>query len=101
MSIKLSDLQKETRKVVIDFRGERIELEYFVNIVTPAFLKEGHSPSEQLARMLKRWDIEDENGGEIPVSSEVVDMLPYSLQGDMSRAIIEDMHGPGEEEKKG
>lgn len=100
MSIKLSDLQNETRTIVIDFRGERIELEYYVNVVTPALLKEGLPPSEQLTRMLKRWDIEGDNGEEIPVTVEVIDLLPYTLQGDMSMAIIEDMRGPGEEEKK-
>lgn len=100
MGIKLSDLQNKTRKIVIDFRGEKVELEYFVNIVTPSFLKQELSPSEQLAKMLKRWDIEDENGNEIPVSMDVIDSMPYTLQGEMSKRIIEDMHGPGEEEKK-
>jgi hypothetical protein len=100
MGIKLGDLQKATRILNIDFQGEAVELEYYVNVVTTAFLREELTESEQLARMVKRWDVLDDEGRELAVSAEVIDQLPYQLRAKLTASILDDMRGHTKEEKK-
>lgn len=99
MAIKLSDLQKATRKISLNFQGETLEVEYRLNVITPAFLRAELKLHEQLEKAVARWDLVDDNGNEIPVSLEVMDHLPTQLQAEMIAAITEDMRVASEEAK--
>ena len=99
MAIKLSDLHKATRKISITFQGETLEVEYRLNVITPAFLRAELKLHEQLEKAVVRWDLVDDAGNEIPVSLEVLDQLPTQLQVEMITAITEDMRVASEDAK--
>lgn len=99
MAIKLSDLQKKTRKIDIKFQDGDLEIEYRLNVITPTFLRSKMELSEQLNQALVRWDLLDDNGEPIPVSAEVLDNLPTQLQFELIRAITEDMRVASEDAK--
>ncbi len=99
MAIKLSDLKKRTKKVSIDFQKETLEVEYYINVITPAFLRAKMEISEQLAEAIAGWDLMDDAGKAIPISLDVMVGLPVELQAMLINAITNDMRTAGDEEK--
>lgn len=100
MSIKISDLQNKTKKLSVVFQDETINIEYKVNVVTPAFLRKEHSLGEQLSLAIVHWDVTDDDGNEAEPSVELFDSLPIGFQGGLMRAITDDMRIVGDDEKK-
>lgn len=100
MPIKLSDLQKATKNVVVKFYGDELNVEYKINVVTPAFLEEKPKLTEQLARVIEHWDLVDENGDELPHDVKMMEKLPVQLHTKLMNSIITDMNLAGEDQKK-
>lgn len=99
MAIKLSDLKKRTKKVSIDFQKDTLEIEYYINVITPAFLRAKMEIPEQLTEAIAGWDLVDDAGKVIPVSLDVMVGLPVEMQTVLINAITNDMRTAGDEEK--
>lgn len=105
MPIRLKDMQKATKTIQIDFNGETLEVEYWMYRATPAFLRDMETWDDKEAlekavcAVVKRWDLLDEDGQEIPPTVEVARELPVEFLREVQTAILDDMRG-GEAEKK-
>lgn len=99
MAIKLSDLQKATRKITIDFQGGSLEVEYRLNVITPAFLNAKLTLPDQLKQAVVRWDLTDDQGQELSVTEELLNTLPVELQAKINTAIADDMRVASDEQK--
>jgi hypothetical protein len=113
MPITLSEFLNAEKKIEVEFRGEKIEVFFLVNALNTEFIEtyygktwhETH-PGEnrldsQLAALIKGWNLVDDDGNEIPVSLEVVAMLPLALKKELGEAIWRSVEEPDAEEKKG
>jgi hypothetical protein len=100
MSIKISDLQKKTKKINITFQEETLNVEYKINVVTPAFVEEKLKLYQQLARAISSWDLMNEDGSMVEISEETFKTLPVQLQTTLLSAITDDMKVAGEDQKK-
>lgn len=90
MGIRLRDLESNTRQVTVEYLGETITVEYFVNIVTPQFLDDAGNLPEQIKKVVKTWDIVDEAGNPIP-PVEIAERLPVALLARILEAVTGDM----------
>ncbi len=102
MAIRLADLQKETRAIEVEISGERLTVEYRVNVVTPAFLNSNPGLVEQLEAALVNWDLLGEKDDQpLPITKEVLQMIPVTVLSRILEEITDDIRGPGKDEKKG
>lgn len=106
--MRLSDLRKKTRKVVLEVAGERAEVEYRTHAVTVGFLAELKdlngidSVARQVEQVVARWELLDEDGTEIPATREAIAEkgIPIEFLTAVLNAITGDI-GQGAEEKNG
>lgn len=107
--MKLTELTKKTRKIIVTYLGESAEVEYRLAVVTPGFLSElkglngTDSVIHQLEKIVIRWDVTDENGHEIPPTEEQIRKydIPVRFLSAVIRAVSDDMDGWEKAEKKG
>lgn len=90
MGVRLSDLNKRTRKIQVQYQGDVVNVEYRINVVTPAFIASETSPVEQIKEMVVDWDILDDQGNHIP-PAEIADQLPIPFLNKVIETIVEDM----------
>jgi hypothetical protein len=100
MTIKLSDIQNKTRTIEVAFQGGTLEIDYRLNVITPAFLRSNLPLHEQLGQTITHWGLTDDDGKELPVSAEVLDALSVQFQSEVMKAITADMRAASEDEKK-
>lgn|SRR5690606_25094579 len=100
MPIRISDLVKETRPLSIpldDEDGEEtLNITYRPSAMTPAVEAEMHQAISRrqggaalvapLSHLIVTWDVVDEAGEPLPVTTEVLNMLPIDF---LSRIITE------------
>lgn len=106
--MRLTDLIAKTRKIAIEFCDETAEVEYRVNVVTAAFLREIRQMDEiesvqrQVAQAVVRWDVQDDEGKEIPCTVEAIEAnaIPLQFLSFVLSAIGDDMRIWRQEEKK-
>lgn len=106
--MRLTDLVAKTRKITVEFCGETAEVEYFINVVTPSFLRglrgldDATSVEQQIAQVVKRWEVTDEDGKEIPATVESIEAagIPLQFLSFVLAQIGEDMRAWRNEEKK-
>ena len=105
MPLRLKDLRNATRKIQVEFQDQTLEVEYYLNKATPALIAEmeGWSDKEALQRsictLVKRWDLLDDDGNEIPLEFDVVSELPTEFLNTIQRVCLDDLRG-GDAEKK-
>jgi hypothetical protein len=90
MAIRLSDLRRKTRSVTVHYQGEDVNVEYYVNAVTPEFLLSSNEPLDQIKRVVASWDVQDDDGNNL-APAEIADKLPIAFLNAVISAIIEDM----------
>ena len=102
MSVSLRQLQQQRKTITITYAGETFDVVYNPAAMTPKALDiligdsgDKHSIIRNLLLFLQDWDIVDEAGAKVPVSSEILEELPIDLLADISKAINEDIQ-PGE-----
>lgn len=106
MPIKLSDLTKKTRRTTVEFAEEKIEIEYRLHTVTPALLTElekydsKDSVMHQVATIVKKWDLIDDEGREIPVELAVMQGMPLDFLVEVLQTVVRDLQGWSKDEKK-
>ena len=106
MSIKFSDIAKKTRKVELSFQDEVLELEYRVNVTTPAFMAElagiedfRESLIFQLERVLVHWTLTDDDGNALEPTHDLLMQLPTPMLANILEVIVEDMKVASEVKK--
>lgn len=98
MGIRLTDLQKRTRTITITFQDEPVEIEYLVNVVTPAFVTEKTDMVAQIKEAVVAWDVLDDEGQPIQ-PAKIAEHLPLAFLSAVMEAIIADMRGVLAEKK--
>lgn len=106
--MRLSDLTKETKKLSIVYKTAMkdfpVLVEYRPQAVTIDFVKsvEGKSGTDQIVdrvcRSIVRWDLQDDDGVEIPVTEEKIleAGIPVYLLTSIVEAINTDVKSLGE-----
>lgn len=106
MAIRLKDLKSKTREIPVEYQEETLAVVYRVNVVTPVFLQEmdgtddKEMTAKQLEAVVERWDLLDEKGKPLRPTMELLMSLPLTFLVAVLNAIVSDMRGPGDEEKK-
>jgi hypothetical protein len=107
VAILLSQMMAKTKIVNVKYQGDNLDVTYRVNIVTPAFSSELQDKSgiewltEQVLRVVDKWDLLDSVGIPLPVIRENVIGLPTTFLQAVLAGIVDDMRAPGADEKKG
>lgn len=93
MPISLAELQSNLRTLVIDYDGEKVQVVYRPGILTPAtnddFAKQ--SVVEQLETLLVSWDVLDDKGKPLPVTTDLLNQLPGRFLAHIAAEISGDM----------
>lgn len=106
MPIYLEKMLNRTKKINLGIQGETLEVEYFINTVTPNFLQSLDEVSgdasliKQIETAVKRWDLLDDTGQEIPPIQENLAKLPRDLLNAVLSAIVDDMTEVATEDEK-
>lgn len=102
MPVSLRQLQQQRKTVSITYAGETFDVAYNPAAMTPKALDiltgesgDKHTIIRNLMLFLLDWDIVDEAGAKVPVSSEILEELPIDLLADISKALNNDIQ-PGE-----
>jgi len=96
MPIKLSDLQKQTRPLTLDFSGEQINVIYRPGAITPALTARfvDMSNAEAVPIIVAEWDILGDDGQPLPVTAEICETLPLEFLRAVVREVIADSASP-------
>ncbi len=97
MPISLGELQNNTRSLVVDYDGEKVQVVYRPGVITPGSGTEfaAQGVVEQLERLLVSWDITDDKGKALPVSTELLNQLPGRFLAHVADAVSGDMRPNG------
>jgi hypothetical protein len=88
--MKLSELQKKTRNIEVEYQGETVAITYLVNVVTPGFLSDEPDLVEQVKRAVVEWDVLNDDGEKLP-PKEVAGEMPLAFLKLVLEAVIDDM----------
>lgn len=109
--MKLSDLAKETKKLAVVYKTPAseftINIEYRTQAVTPGFLAEIQEVdlmdriAFQFERVVKAWDVTDDDDKPIPITKDGLKDIPVYLLGSLLDAIAEDRLVLDDESKNG
>jgi hypothetical protein len=91
MPIRMNDFTKRTKKIVVEFQGDSVEIEYFINAITPTFLAE-KLVVNQVKIAISEWDVLDEDGNKLPVT-ESANLLSVDFLHTVIGAIVKDVRG--------
>lgn len=98
MPVRLSDLQKRTRTIQIEYQGDPVNITYLINVITPAFLADQKDAVEQVKAAVTAWDVLDDEGNPIP-PEEIAGQMPLEFLNAVLEAVVADMRGAGAEKK--
>jgi hypothetical protein len=98
MAIKLSDLKKNVRTVVVSYMGETFNVSYRPAAITPALGQEMDAPATRsplvlaLSQALVGWDvIDDDTDKPVPITAENLAGFGAGLLNAILRDISTDM----------
>jgi hypothetical protein len=103
MSVKLDDMKTRTKKLVVEWDGEQVDVSYYPNVVTPQLLEQVAEAAAQedlsvlgvmLEPVLEWWDVLDDKGKRIPTSAAVIRTIPMSFLNAVQTAIEEAQRPP-------
>jgi hypothetical protein len=93
MPVSLSELQSNVRSIVVEYDNDKVAITYKPAMLTAAssaeFTKQG--VVAQLETLLVSWDVLDEKGKALPVSTELLNQMPGRFLTHLVNAINEDM----------
>ena len=90
--MRLSDLTKKTKKIVLELDGETAEVEYRVHALTAKLLTDLRNMDDiesvirQVESTVARWELLDEHGKEIPVSKDAI--LEFDIPMDFLTKVL-------------
>lgn len=85
MPISLGAARDRIRTIKVEFDGESANVSYWPNRMTPALeddIGEASTAREvaaQLSQLIKRWELVDEDGEEIPADADTMAQVPSNL----------------------
>lgn len=101
MPLDIGKVKSKTALVQVEYAGEIINVSYFPNRITPEYqqtVKElTNAPSDSytekdgwalMLSVVERWDLQDD-GKEIPVTPDAVNIVPLSVLGAIYRKVME------------
>jgi hypothetical protein len=90
---KLSALRVASRTVNVTVDGGTIAVEYRPNVYTAGFLAElaDQSVTEALCALLAGWDLTDDEGVALPITTETLADFPLPLLQAIWRGVQEDV----------
>jgi len=102
--VALDKMMGRTKKIIVHWDGEEVEVSYFTNVVTPAMLEKVEEAAQQdnldvlgvmLEPVLDYWDIlETEGGRRLDTDAETIKTIPMSFLTALQKAIEEDQNPP-------
>lgn len=110
--MRISDLAKDTRTISVVYKvGDiefTVEVEYRTQAITIPVLKAlreavGYEHVlTQIVKLIARWDLQDNNDKEIPVTTEAIESneIPYYLLVTILEEIKRDIRADDESKKK-
>lgn len=100
--MKLANVLKNERTLVIKIGEENLNLSYYPSKVTPEAEDEfksmldngrsGNALTSFLSSVIKSWDLVDEEGNNIDVTFDRMKKLPLDFIGECTSAIFEDLN---------
>lgn len=103
MAVKLDEMQGRTKTLVVNWDGEKVDVSYFPNVVTPELLEKVAEASEKdnldvlgvmLEPVIEWWDILLEDGSRLPTDSATIKKVPMSFLNNLQDAIQEAQRPP-------
>lgn len=85
MPIFLDAARDRINTIKVKFADEEAEVTYYPNRMTPALeddigaAETAREVAAQLSQLIKRWELVDEAGEEIPASAETMAQVPSNL----------------------
>ena len=107
MSIRLSELKADVRKVTFDYDGSEINVEYKPSAITPIFqskmrkmdTSDAMNMVEAVSVMLVSWDVLGDNGKPIAITTNTLGTLPIAFVSKVITSVFEDMQPEAREKK--
>lgn len=94
--MRLADLQKNERKLEVEFAGETLHITYRPAEVTPAFwdeFSEAKKPAVwALSKVGVSWDLLDDNAQPLALTEQELIKLPTPFLRTVLQAILEDVN---------
>lgn len=109
---KLNEVLAAAKEATIDANGVPVDIVYDPNVYTPEAEAEwmeaeklGQSPGDLaadfLSRLLSRWDMQEDDGSPMPITSARLRKLPFAFLMQIMDGISEDLgKGRNREEKR-
>lgn len=107
MPVALDAMMGRTKVITVPWDGEKVDVSYFTNVVTPDLLEKVDKAAEEdnldvlgvmLEPVLDWWDIlETEGGKRLPTDMATIRRIPMSFLNALQKAIQEDQDPPGED----
>ena len=98
MSIRVSNLSRNTRETTVTYDGETAAVTYRPGSVTPNMLDEMQANKENagalvnlIRRCVSQWDVLQDDGKQMPPDSPAVGDLPVAFLNAVLTAVFEDM----------
>ena len=98
MAIKLTDMRNRTYRLEYEYQGDTMAVEYPPNAVDREFVEavgqiedSFESAAFQIGKVVKSWDLLDENDQPIPPADPLVASLPLPFTTGLLAAIVEDV----------
>ncbi len=103
--MRLTNVLKQTRTIEVDFAGEKVKIEYYLNVITPELLEKldqygKKAPLHQIEAVVKTWDVLDDDGNELKPNQENLPKMPMGFLIEVLESIDRDMQGWTKDEKK-
>ncbi len=109
MSVRLADLVRDEREIVVDVGGETLTVVYRPSSITPETQdlfyerieknRTGTALAEILSQRLVSWDLVGEDGVVIEISADMLRKIPVDVLAFVSNAVIADMEANPEDRK--
>lgn len=113
LGIRIDELVKRRATVNVDYRGEKLKVDYYPDRFTPAMEREARARQDNeetasfgamqivdmLLPLLADWDLYLEGDVKVPLTPDGMSNIPINLLLEILRQVTEDMR-PGEEKSE-
>lgn len=103
MAVKLNEMKARTKTLVVDWDGEKVDVSYFPNAVTPELLdrvddavaaNDRNVLGVLLVPVIEWWDILEDDNSRMPVSDDNIQRVPMSFLNKLQDSIQEAQRPP-------
>lgn len=102
MAVRLNEKMASTRTITVDWDGDRVDVRYRPNAVTPDLLEEVDAQSDDnldslrvlITAVVDWWDVQYDDGSTLPVTMETVGQVPMPFLRNVQTGIMEAQRPP-------